>query len=72
MNLSTEHAVIGELGFLFLLALVRVQHKEVTRRRIEAGIGEVGIALPAATSAAGSRGSAAPCAPCPAGLRTSA
>ena len=39
MNLSTKQVVIGSLGFLFLLSLVFVQYEEVTRRRVEAGIG---------------------------------
>lgn len=49
MNLSTKQVVIGALGFLFLLSLVFVQYKEVTRRRVEAGIGEAGIAVPASS-----------------------
>jgi hypothetical protein len=49
MNLSTKQAIIGALGFLFLLSLVFVQYKEVTRRRAEAGIGQAGISVPASS-----------------------
>ena len=49
MNLSTKQTIIGILGFLFLLSLVFVQYKEVTRRRAEAGIGAVHVAVPASS-----------------------
>ncbi|NOT29698.1 MAG: hydroxylamine oxidoreductase [Planctomycetes bacterium] len=49
MNLSTKQTIIGLLGFLFLLSLVFVQYKEVTRKRVEAGIGAVHIAVPASS-----------------------
>ncbi len=51
MNLSTKQTIIGLLGFLFLLSLVFVQYKEVTRRRAEAGIGAVHVAVPATSQA---------------------
>ncbi len=46
MNLSTKQTIIGILGFLFLLSLVFVQYQEVTRRRVEAGVGDVHVAVP--------------------------
>ncbi len=49
MTLSTKQAIIGVLGFLFLLSLVFVQYQEVTRRRAEAGIGATSIAVPASS-----------------------
>jgi hypothetical protein len=51
MNLSTKQAIIGVLGFLFLLSLVFVQYEEVTRKRAEAGIGEVNVAVPESSRA---------------------
>jgi len=46
MNLSSKQALIAVLGTLFLLSLVFVQYQEVTRRRAEAGTGEVRVAVP--------------------------
>jgi hypothetical protein len=46
MSLSTKQSIIGALGGLFLLSLVFVQWKEVTRKRVEAGIGEVHVVIP--------------------------
>ncbi len=46
MNLSTKQSIIGGLGFLFLLSLVFVQYEEVTRKRVEAGVGDVRVAVP--------------------------
>jgi len=51
MSLSAKQAVIGILGFLFLLSLVFVQYTEVTRRRAEAGIGEVHVIVPDSSKA---------------------
>jgi len=46
MTLSSKQTLIGTLGFLFLLSLVFVQYKEVTRKRAEAGEAEPHIVVP--------------------------
>ena len=51
MSLNAKQTVIGILGFLFLVSLVFVQWTEVTRRRAEAGIGEVHVAVPQSSQA---------------------
>ncbi len=51
MTLSTKQALIGALGFLFLLSLVFVQYQEVTRKRAEAGIGDARVVVPASSQA---------------------
>jgi len=51
MSLSAKQTIIGTLGFLFLLSLVFVQYEEVTRKRAEAGIGEVHIVVPESSQA---------------------
>ena len=51
MSLSAKQFIIGTLGFLFLLSLIFVQYTEVTRRREEAGIGEVHVVVPDSSSA---------------------
>ena len=51
MSLSNKQTIIGVLGFLFLLSLVFVQYKEVTRRRAEAGLADTAVSVPQSSQA---------------------
>ena len=46
MQLRTKRTIIGLLGILFLLSLVLVQAMEVIRRRKEAGLAPLAVAVP--------------------------
>jgi len=49
MTLTIKQWIIGFLGVLFLASLVLVQYVEVSRRRVEAGLGPKHISVPASS-----------------------